>query len=182
MHVVTLCRVFCGSLSPSLLQPSPGCISACLNPREKLLIPTTTTLSSLLLCCHWIESGGRGGNGLTVGVVKLTHSLSEANCRLKPRYGYVYDTCSGQGVGDDGLRNHEITYPFCFKCIFYYPTLRHNKGPYLNDVYKIFRFFDPLPPLVCICLIFSNPPSLADIIFAHNPPPLKWYELSCLQC
>ena len=44
------------------------------------------------------------------------------------------------------------------------------KGPYLNDVYKIFWFFDPLPPLVYICLIFLNPPSLADIIFGLNPP------------
>ena len=53
-------------------------------------------------------------------------------------------------------------------------------GPYLNDVYKIFWFFDPLPPLVYICLIFLNPPSLADIIFGLNPP-LEWYQLSCLQ-
>ena len=25
-----------------------------------------------------------------------------------------------------------------------------SKGPYLNDVYKIFWFFDPLPPLSAI--------------------------------
>ena len=45
-----------------------------------------------------------------------------------------------------------------------------GKGPYLDDVYKIFRFFDPLPP--CLHLSdFLKPPSLADIIFGHNPPP-----------
>ena len=51
---------------------------------------------------------------------------------------------------------------------------------YLNDVYKIFWFFDPLPP--CLHLSdFLEPPSLADVIFGLNPPPLKWYQLSCLQ-
>ena len=41
---------------------------------------------------------------------------------------------------------------------------------YLNDVYKIFWFFDPLPPLVCICLIFSNPPHLQMSYLASTPP------------
>ena len=46
------------------------------------------------------------------------------------------------------------------------------KGPYLNDVYKIFWFFDPLPP--CLHLSdFLEPPSLADVIFGLNPPPLS---------
>ena len=45
------------------------------------------------------------------------------------------------------------------------------KGPYLNDVYKFFWFFDPLPPLVYICLIFLNPPHLQTSYLASTPPP-----------
>ena len=51
-----------------------------------------------------------------------------------------------------------------------------RKGPYLNDVYTIFRILDPLPP----CLHFgkihktkSTQPPLLRLHFVNPPPPLS---------